>query len=78
MKLNKTGKPLLCAAGILLAFAVWQMDSSQHCVSSETENCTALQRSWGSWLSGDSRSAQFHFVDFLELVTRLLPTSSKN
>ncbi|GHG62173.1 hypothetical protein GCM10010919_07260 [Alishewanella longhuensis] len=76
MKLTKTGKPLLLVAGVLLAFAVWKMDSANNCVISETVNCTELQRSWSSWLSGDSRSAQFHFVDFLELVTRMLPANS--
>lgn len=76
MKLTKTGKPLLLAAGFLLAFAVWQMDSPKQCAAAENKNCTELQRSWGSWLSGDSRSAQFHFVDFLELVTRMLPASN--
>lgn len=77
MKLTKTGKPLLLAAGFLLAFAVWKMDSTKPCVVTESVNCIELQRSWGSWLSGDSRSTQFHFVDFLELVTRLLPASPK-
>lgn len=77
MKLTKTGKPLLLAVGILLAFAVWQMDNANPCTIAEKVNCTELQRSWGSWLSGESRSAQFHFVDFLELVSRMLPASTQ-
>lgn len=28
----------------------------------------ASNQSWFSWLSGKSRSAQFHFIDFVELV----------
>lgn len=77
MKLTKTGKPLLLAAGFMLAFVVWQMDSPKPCTNSEKASCTELQRSWSSWLSGDSRSAQFHFVDFLELVTRMTPKASQ-
>lgn len=76
MKLTKTGKPLLLAVGVLLAFVVWQTDSSKKCVIAENTPCTESQQSWSSWLSGDSRSAQFHFVDFLELVTRMLPSSN--
>ncbi|CAM5208490.1 hypothetical protein [Alishewanella longhuensis] len=36
MKLTKTGKPLLLSAGLLLAFAVWQMDSTKQCAAAET------------------------------------------
>tara|TARA_B100000700_G_scaffold161964_1_gene179324 strand:+ start:8158 stop:8469 length:312 start_codon:yes stop_codon:yes gene_type:complete len=28
------------------------------------------QQSWFAWLTGDSRSAQFHYLDLLELLTR--------
>ena len=76
MKLTKTGKPLLLAVGLLLAFAVWQMDSPSPCISAENALCTDAQRRWVSWLSGDSRSTQFHFVDFLELVSRMLPSNT--
>lgn len=76
MKLTKTSKSLLLAGGALLAFAVWQMDHPTQCAGSEKAMCTDAQRSWGSWLSGNSRSAQFHFVDFLELVSRLQPANS--
>ncbi len=34
---------------------------------------TGEQQSWFSWLQGKSRSAQFHFVDLLELLSRLSP-----
>lgn len=76
MKLTKTSKSLLLAGGALLAFAVWQMDHPTQCAGPEKAMCADTQRSWGSWLSGDSRSAQFHFVDFLELVSRMLPAKS--
>jgi hypothetical protein len=34
-------------------------------------NCykTAADSSWLAWFTGDSRSAQFHYLDFLELLT---------
>lgn len=32
--------------------------------------CTPSQQSWFSWLQGNSRSTQFHFVDLLELLNR--------
>lgn len=34
-------------------------------------NChkTAADPSWLAWFTGDSRSAQFHYLDFLELLT---------
>ncbi len=33
------------------------------CIKAEEES------SWFSWLTGDSRSAQFHYLDLLELLT---------
>lgn len=35
-----------------------------HCMNAEQES------SWVSWITGDSRSAQFHYLDLLELLTR--------
>jgi hypothetical protein len=32
--------------------------------------CKPTQQSWFSWLQGNSRSTQFHFVDLLELLNR--------
>ncbi|GGW52207.1 hypothetical protein GCM10008111_05260 [Alishewanella tabrizica] len=52
------------------------MDSPTPCISAENALCIDAQRSWVSWLSGDSRSTQFHFVDFLELVSRMLPANT--
>lgn len=31
----------------------------------------ASNQSWFSWVSGKSRSAQFHFVDFVELMYKM-------
>ena len=36
--------------------------------------CSNSQQSWFSWFQGKSRSTQFHFVDLLELLSRLSPT----
>ncbi|EGM76240.1 hypothetical protein Rhein_3650 [Rheinheimera sp. A13L] len=35
-----------------------------------TSLCQPSQQSWFSWLQGNSRSTQFHFVDLLELLNR--------
>jgi hypothetical protein len=43
-----------------------------------TDLCQNIQQNWLSWVKGDSRSTQFHFVDFLELLNRLTPASSKS
>lgn len=41
-------------------------------VESFTVQCAlAPQTSWLSWFSGQSSSAQFHFIDLLELLSRL-------
>lgn len=37
--------------------------SSAQCMKAEQET------GWFSWLTGDSRSAQFHYLDLLELLT---------
>lgn len=36
-------------------------------------HCNNSQQSWFSWFQGKSRSTQFHFVDLLELLSRLSP-----
>ncbi|KTF14093.1 hypothetical protein [Pseudoalteromonas sp. H105] len=38
--------------------------NAAHCMNAEQES------SWMSWITGDSRSAQFHYLDLLELLTR--------
>jgi hypothetical protein len=41
---------------------------------SAIEDCyKATEQSWLSWFRGKSRSTQFHFVDLLELLSRLSP-----
>lgn len=76
MKFTKTSKSLLLAGGIMLAFVVWQLDAEKSCTPSTQPSCQNIQHNWLNWLSGNSRSTQFHFVDFLELVSRLLPASA--
>jgi len=44
---------------------------TQNGMESYTVQCTlAPQTSWLSWFSGQSSSAQFHFIDLLELLSR--------
>lgn len=76
MKLTKTSKLLLLASSLLLAFAVWQNNAASDNCTGATSACKGSQHNWLNWLSGNSRSAQFHFVDFLELVSQLLPAKS--
>lgn len=39
-------------------------------VAQAADTCTTVQNevTWGEWFSGESRSTQFHFLDFFELV----------
>jgi hypothetical protein len=76
MKLTKTSKSLLLASSLLLAFAVWQNNAASDNCTGTTSACNDTQQNWVKWLSGNSRSTQFHFVDFLELVSQLLPAKS--
>lgn len=76
MKLTKTSKSLLLTGGMLLAFVVWQHHNSTEQCQSAAKVCPESQHNWVKWLAGDSRSAQFHFVDFLELINGLLPAKS--
>ena len=75
MKLTKTSKSMLAISGVFFAFALWQIDSLSQC-SDNLVGCKENQRNWVSWLSGDSRSVQFHFVDFLELLSRMSPSNN--
>ena len=44
---------------------------AQNGIDSYSVQCTlAPQTSWLSWFSGQSSSAQFHFIDLLELLSR--------
>jgi len=40
-------------------------------VNTGVNRCIQIEEdsSWASWLTGDSRSAQFHYLDLLELLT---------
>lgn len=33
--------------------------------------------SWSSWLTGKSRSTQFHFIDLVELLSQLKPSTDQ-
>jgi Na+-driven multidrug efflux pump len=41
-------------------------DTPKQCLQANTQ-------SWFSWLKGQSRSTQFHFVDLLELINQIFP-----
>lgn len=80
MKITFSSKALAIGAAIVLAIvATGYFKSSPICqagaASVNSELCQNVQQNWLSWLKGDSRSTQFHFVDFLELLNRI--SSSK-
>jgi hypothetical protein len=58
---HKSATTELCQASV-------QADPSKPLVI--TSLCKPSQQSWFSWLQGNSRSTQFHFVDLLELLNR--------
>ncbi len=80
MKLTSRYKTfVVCASvftGVLFA-APYLAPTDIACQHTETlamPQCTlAEQQSWFSWIRGESRSTQFHFVDLLELLNRLTP-----
>ncbi|MBE0377595.1 MULTISPECIES: hypothetical protein [Pseudoalteromonas] len=45
--------------------------SSGHLTINNSVQCMKVEQesTWMSWLTGDSRSAQFHYLDLLELLT---------
>ena len=51
-----------------LCLTAMQADSAQSIALAPL--CTPSKQSWFSWLQGNSRSTQFHFVDLLELLNR--------
>ena len=65
-----------------LADVAEKRPSIKHCCSSKTDNrpikthkaeCPknpSTNVSWVAWLTGDSRSNQFHYLDLLELLFR--------
>lgn len=84
MKFTKPLKAALISTGII-AGTVGLMLPSTHTntscqtitdVSTASQCVSANQQSWFSWFQGKSRSTQFHFVDLLELLTRLSPAKA--
>lgn len=81
MKFTKLYKAALISAGIsagaLYAVAPAVLSGTQCRALTNTtavEECLNVsQQSWYSWFQGKSRSTQFHFVDLLELLSRLSP-----
>lgn len=81
MKFTKLYQAALISAGITagaLYVVAPKLLTSQHCGALENataqQQCLATQQqSWFSWFQGNSRSTQFHFVDLLELLSRLSP-----
>ncbi|MBQ4799449.1 hypothetical protein J8L73_09970 [Pseudoalteromonas sp. MMG006] len=83
MRAFKTG--ILIASALLFIGAISFAPSSEqdlslvnNCqhqtVSTNSQSVIACAKveedsSWFSWLTGDSRSAQFHYLDLLELLT---------
>ncbi|MCC5826104.1 hypothetical protein [Alkalimonas sp.] len=64
---------------VLLASGVaWLLQSDHSTLSCQTSAECATQFSWLSWLQGQSRSSQFHFVDLVELLDRMLPVNNDN
>ena len=55
----------------VMASCINSVAVAQNGVESFTVQCElAPQTSWLSWFSGQSSSAQFHFIDLLELLSR--------
>lgn len=82
MKITFNSKVLVIGTVIVLtSVAVGLVKTTPLCQDDSTtaanELCQNVQQNWLSWIKGDSRSTQFHFVDFLELLNRLTPASNK-
>jgi hypothetical protein len=81
MKFTNLYKATLISAGIIAIalFIAWPaVISANQCQSlaeaSAVQDCINIgQQSWYSWFQGKSRSTQFHFVDLLELLSRVSP-----
>lgn len=79
MKFTKPIKAAVISTGIIvgaLSFALPEWVATQHCqqlIQSAIECTEVEQQNWLSWITGKSRSTQFHFVDLLELLSRLAP-----
>lgn len=55
-------------SGSDLCLATAQTDTSKQLAIASL--CAPSKQSWFSWLQGNSRSTEFHFVDLLELLNR--------
>lgn len=78
-KICKTSVLVITFIGGIAMYSSYTNTSETAChnvidVQSVTACAITEQQSWYSWLRGKSRSAQFHFVDLLELLNRLSPT----
>ncbi|MBU2114849.1 MAG: hypothetical protein KKE94_13885 [Gammaproteobacteria bacterium] len=69
----------ICLALIagMLVFTAYSTPAQAGCQTAAEHqlaiHCSNSQQSWFSWFQGKSRSTQFHFVDLLELLSRLSP-----
>lgn len=74
LKVSLISVTLVAAAGLFIF-----SPSAQHCLDANndtSQQCLqANNQSWFSWLKGQSRSTQFHFVDLLELINRISPAN---
>ncbi|HAW92308.1 MULTISPECIES: hypothetical protein [unclassified Arsukibacterium] len=83
MKITISSKVLAIGTALALAIvAISYVKFSPLCQdgtsATASDLCHDVQQNWLGWIKGDSRSTQFHFVDFLELLNRLTPASSKS
>ncbi len=60
--------PLVIFSGVASTSFVEQDTLMQSCYQQPTCDAIAKTLNWGDWLSGSS-SAQFHFIDLLELIS---------
>ncbi|KKO46439.1 hypothetical protein WG68_06460 [Arsukibacterium ikkense] len=83
MKITFNSKVLAIGAALVLAvLATGYFKSSPLCQANTNQTgnelCQNMQQNWLGWIKGESRSTQFHFVDFLELLNRLSPSNKSN
>lgn len=46
----------------------YQHFNNDRCLTTQNNQTEVPQQSWVSWLTGNSRSSQFHYLDLLELI----------
>jgi hypothetical protein len=84
MKFTNLFKASLISASIFagaLCIALPEVLSNSQCQAlvdplAVSECINAGQQNWFSWFQGKSRSTQFHFVDLLELLSRVSPAQN--